>query len=150
MTITDYIFTTLWISGILFFIWFIYTRYISKQIDSILNTKKKQVQVNEYNTFMTFDITAAQKEINQLVDDMIGNYVLYHFTINDKEYIGQEDAETMIKEITKTIVLNLSDLYLFYFKMLRSINNDEDLVLAVRDVVKDRSLTYITEANKPT
>ena len=149
-TLIRCIFITIWSLGYMAVIWFVFRKYVSKRVDRWLDIKNKQAQTSEYDLFLNFDTEVAHNQINDLVDDYIATYVLYNFTINDKEYIGQEDAEKMIKEVTRTIVINLSDLYLFYFKMFRSIKNDEDLVLAVRDVVKERSLTYITEANKPT
>ena len=120
------------------------------QIDRWLDIKNKEVQTKEYEMFMEFDTENAIKLINDYIDDYIANYSLYNFALQDKEYIGQEDAEIMIKEITKTVVINLSELYLFYIKMLRGINSDEDLILYIRDIVKERALIYITETNKPT
>ena len=105
---------------------FITIREIKPLIESTIETKNKQAQVNEYELFIQFDIDKAKSILNDYIDDYMANYAFYNFAVQSLEYINQEDAETMIKEITKSIVINLSELYIFYVKMLRNISNDEE------------------------
>lgn len=149
MTPVLYGLTLIWLSIIIGYIFLVVYKNESKHIDKWLEIKDRDVKNKEYNIFMTFDTKLAMDELNNIVDDYISRYVLYNFTINNKDYIGQEDAELLIREVTRSLVINLSELYLFYIKMLRNIDTDEDLVIAVRDIVKDRALLYITESNKP-
>lgn len=122
---------------------------IKECIDKYIEVKNKENQTSEYQLYLDFDIAKAVDRINNLVDDYISKYSLYNFSLENKVYINQDDAELMIKEITKTLTINISNYYLFLIKMSRNITTDEDLVLAIRDIVKERSLLYITEFNKP-
>jgi hypothetical protein len=124
-------------------------RQMESLLEKYLDTKNKEIQQKEYELYNNLDIDKSKAILNKMVDDYIAEYSLYNFTAHDKDYIGQKDADLLIKEVTKTISLNISNYYLFLLKTQRSIDNVEDLVLAIRDIVKERTLIYITEFNKP-
>jgi hypothetical protein len=54
----------------------------------------------------------------------------------------------MIKSVSSTVYLSMSDLYLFYIKMLYEVKTDEDVLGYINRLVKERVLLFITENNK--
>jgi hypothetical protein len=56
--------------------------------------------------------------------------------------------ELMVKKLTKTIMLELSELYIFYIKIQRDISDEMDILKYINKKVKEHVLEFVTEYNK--
>ena len=59
-----------------------------------------------------------------------------------------EEVDNMIKSVTKECIIEASDLYLFYIRLLCTINTDDDLLNFIFQRVSDRALDIVTNFNK--
>ena len=50
---------------------------------------------------------------------------------NQVAYIKNDQADNMVKDITKEVILDMSDLYLSYCKLLYNISNQDDLTKVI-------------------
>ena len=133
------------IMGTLFNI-FIYINDGIKQICEILN---KEIENQKAELFMKADPNIANKEIEEMISDYINRYVVRHFLINNIDFIRKEEIDMMVKKITREVILDISELYLFYVKILVSIKDDDDLIRFINRKVSDKVLEFATEFNKP-
>lgn len=129
-----------------FFVWLVY--YLRPTLIQYLNIREAEARTKREHLFMTLSPQEIQKEIDEYIDGYMNIYILYHFTGQDR-YIGEKEANEMITSITRTIYLHLSDLYRFYINQIRNIDDDNDLLVFLKDNVKERALLYISESNKP-
>ncbi len=112
-----------------------------------LDLKEKDQRLHKYELFNSVDLEAAEKLVNEYITTYIRRYILYKFTANKVIYINQEDTNTLIKEVTKNIALDISDIYLYYISLLQAYENDEELLLFIRTKVTNIAITEITALN---
>ena len=55
----------------------------------------------------------------------------------------------MIKDVSKAILKDMSEMYLEYIRLLQSIETDEDLIKFVHNKVMQVSIQIVSEYNKP-
>lgn len=104
---------------------------------------------NKANTFFsTIDIESVNKLITEYIQKYIDRYIVYKFISNKKLYIDEESTDTMIKDVTKNVMRDISELYVFYFKLLYSIENTEDLIRYVHDKVMIQTVDSVSSYNK--
>ena len=104
---------------------------------------------NKANTFFsTIDIESVNKIITEYIQKYIDRYIVYKFISNKKLYINEESTDTMIKDVTKNVMRDMSELYVFYFKLLYSIDDTEDLIRYVHDKVMIQTIDSVSSYNK--
>ena len=104
---------------------------------------------NKANTFFsTIDIASVDKLITEYIQKYIDRYIVYKFISNKKLYINEESTDTMIKDVTKNVMRDISELYVFYFKLLYSIDDTEDLIRYVHDKVMIQTIDSVSSYNK--
>lgn len=107
-----------------------------------------EVQNEKMNLMMKLDPAAAEEEFDKLVKKYLNEYVLNKFIVNDVEYIRREEIETMVKDLDKIIMIELSELYIFYIRVQREVSNETDILKYVNKKVKEHVLEFVTEFNK--
>ena len=123
--------------------------------NTIVNEKKKnalrekEIENERMKLLMDVNPKAAREEIEEFVRRYFGEYTLYNFVAPKKLYINKEDGELGIKEISKKIMLNISETYVFYFKLLYYINDQDDLLEKITEIVTEQMLSYMVEYNRP-
>lgn len=129
-----------------FFTWA--TIYIT---DKYLIPKNKiremEAKNQKYNLLSTISVEAVQKYIKDYIEEKINNYIMYKFISQRKNYIRDEDMEIMIKDVTKLIYLEISELYVFYIKLIYSINDDDSLLKYINMMVKELSIELVSNYN---
>lgn len=139
--------------GICYICTIIFIRLLSIQIFGYLNQKQKikteEVKNNQYNLFMQIDVELVEGEIDKLIKKYLNEYVLYEIIMNNIDYVRKDKVEEMIRYLDKKIMIEISELYIFYIKLLRNINNDEDLLEYVNKKVKEHVLNFVTDFNSP-
>lgn len=98
-----------------------------------------------YELFASIDPEAVQKELDTYFERYVNRYITYKFIANKVIYIKQDDIEKMVSDTTKLIMIEISELYIYYIKLLRSINNNEDLIQYIYSRVS--TITIDTVAN---
>ena len=98
-----------------------------------------------YELFASIDPEAVQKELDTYFERYVNRYITYKFIANKVIYIKQDDIEKMISDTTKLIMIEISELYIYYIKLLRSIDNNEDLIQYIYSRVS--TITIDTVAN---
>ena len=119
--------------------------YLNKKIE----VKNKELENAKYSMMLSLKPKEAQEAIEQYVERYFGKYTLLHFAAPDVNYIKKEDADECIREVTKTIMLEISETYIFYFKILYNIENEDDLLKKINELVTEYMLSYLVEFNKP-
>ena len=123
----------------------------------IIPIQKKKLEISEretknelYNMYIKIDPESVQKNIDNLIDEKINEYVLYRIRTREAQHISSKDSENIVSTVTESIYIELSELYLFYIKLLVNIETDEDLLTYINSRVKYRSILFISENNKST
>jgi hypothetical protein len=111
--------------------------------------KEKELENQKMELMMKIDTKAARAEVDALVERYFGEYTLYNFVAQKVVYIKKEDAELAVKEITKRIILNISETYIFYIKVLYFINDEDSLLEKITDMVSEQMISYMVEYNRP-
>lgn len=112
------------------------------------NINLMRVQNEKMDIMMKLDPKAAEDEIDKLVKNYINEYVFYQFIINDTKYIRKEETSIMIKSVIKSIMLELSELYIFYIKIIRDVSSEDDILNYITKKVKEHTLEFVTEYNR--
>ena len=145
----DFRFIVCGIEGI-FLIVFLF--YFANIISNYLTIKNKlralEIDNKKYELFMNIDTKATEDEINSLIENYLNRYVLENFIINGEDFIRKDDIEIMIRELDKQIIVELSDLYIFYIKILIDVKNEDDIIAYIHRKTKDIVLNFVTEFNK--
>ena len=98
-----------------------------------------------YELFASIDPEAVQKELDTYFERYVNRYITYKFIANKVIYIKQDDIEKMVSDTTKLIMIEISELYIYYIKLLRAIDNNEDLIQYIYSRVS--TITIDTVAN---
>lgn len=111
--------------------------------------KEMEIKNTQYELFTKLDPSLIEEEIDKLINKYINNYYINYMIPNNIDYLKKDAIEKMIKELTKQVMLDLSELYLFYIKTLTNIKSDEDLLMFVHKKIKEHVLIFVTDYNKP-
>lgn len=112
-----------------------------------LEIKEKDQKLHKYELFNNVDLETVEALINGYITSYIRRYILYKFTANKVIYINQEDTNTLIKDVTTNIALDISDIYLYYISLLQAYDNDEELLMFIRTRVTNIAISEITALN---
>lgn len=142
---------TILLTGVAVFVVFLVINLTNKKKDDKDTT---QINVNAqndlYELYLKIDPKRCRDLIDELIDHYIQEYSLYHFAVQEVDYIKSGEIEEMIKTITETMYINLSDFYAFQIKILINVKDEEDILGFIRDTVKTRVILYAAEKNKTT
>ena len=74
--------------------------------------------------------------------------IVYKFVSKKVTYIKHEEVNIMVNDITKLIAVEISELYVFYIKMIREISTDEDLISFIHTRVQNACIDHVSTFNK--
>ena len=110
--------------------------------------RDKQVKNELYKLYSQIDPDILIQSIDSLVDRKIQEYMLINIDTRESRYMNAQDTDDMIKNVSASLYLNLSDMYITFIKMIHSISSDEDLIVFINNEVKMRSIPIVLENNK--
>lgn len=139
--ILSIIFTLLSFSAILYYMIII--------IEKRNKLEELKIKNEQYSLFMKMDPKLIENEIDELVKKYLNEYYLNNIFSNNIDFIRRDQIDLMVRELTKNITSEISELYLFYIKCLTNIGNDDDLLKYIYKKVKEHVLDFVTEYNKP-
>ena len=111
--------------------------------------KNKERIDNQRRLFADLSPELLRESLNNYISEEVDKYIGYNFAAQKIQYIKHDDAEKMVKKLTHELVLNTSELYIFYLSMLVPINTDDDLVAAIYKMVLDTSIDKVAAYNEP-
>ena len=123
--------------------------YLIIIIDKKNKLKEMEIKNNQYSLFSNLEPKLIEEEIDNLIDKYINIYYINYMIPNNIDYLRKDYIEKMVKELTKQIIMDISELYIFYIKCLVSIKSDQDLLTYIHKKVKEHVLTFVTDYNKP-
>ena len=113
------------------------------------NQRDFELALEKYKFFGSISTENIDKEIEKLIARYFNYYVVYNFQIRGKKYIKEDEMDKAVKDITKNIVLEMSELYSFYFRLIYNIDTEEQLTAKVYEMVTDSMIAYASEYNAP-
>lgn len=122
-------------------------KFARKNKDISVEIKNKELEIQKMKLFMEMDPMLINKEIDDYVSKYVEKYIFKQFVIHQIQYINDTETETMIRSVTGQIAIEISELYVFYFKILYNISDENDLVKFINLKVKDHVLEKITDYN---
>ena len=124
--------------------------YISnKNLIRKYNQKDFELELEKYKFFSSIDTKKVKEELDELINSYFSYYILYNYEAHQKKYIKKDEMDKGIRDITKNIVIEMSELYSFYFRMLYNIESEEQLTSKIYEMVTDTMISYVAEFNKP-
>ena len=123
--------------------------YIKPIIKRSLDIKEMKLKNDKYELFNTINTDTVNEILDNYVDKYIHRYVLYKFIANKIEYINKEDMEAMIKNVTKNILLDISELYVYYIGLITAIDSQVDLTSWVKNKVTNKCIEFVASYNSP-
>lgn len=111
--------------------------------------KNKEI-INEKNRLLaTIDIEYCHRILDQYFSDYLDRYIMYRFISKKAIYIKSTEVDQMIKDLTKRIALDISELYVFYLTLEYSLTEDDSLVEVIFERLQELAIPKITEYNSP-
>lgn len=120
---------------------------LNKYIDRILSIKEQKNKHDLYQLYNSIDVEKYNNIIDEKIKSIFETWILVNISVNNVQYIRSEDIDECINYTTKKFVLEISDTYLFYIQCLTIINNDNDLLVYIREKVKMQVLEFVTKFN---
>lgn len=138
--------------GIIFFISTIFIPAILYfNIIPYLNEKnsirKQELKIKEYEMYSKVDINEVSNIVDNYFQKYINRYITYKFIAKKKIYVKQDEIELMVRDITKVISIQISELYIYYIKFLQNINNEEDLIKFIHSKVSELTIESVSSFN---
>jgi hypothetical protein len=96
---------------------------------------------------MRLDPKAIDTEINDFLSKYVREYIVNKFMVKQINFIRSDEANIMSRDITKLVMIDISDLYIFYIKMIESISDDDDLIAYINRRVKRIVIEEVSHYN---
>jgi hypothetical protein len=118
-----------------------------------LMEEKNEIRDNElkndlYKLYTQLDPDIIHQNIDNLIDKEIAKYMVINIRTRESHYMNSQDIDTMVKNVSANIYLNLSDMYITFIKLVYNVNSADDLIIFINDAVKMRAIDVVTENNK--
>jgi len=91
------------------------------------NIKNKELKIEESKLYSNIEINEVNALLDKYFDDRVKSYILNNFIKNKVSYVNAEQKRAMVRDLTKSTILDISELYIYYIKLLHNLNTDDDL-----------------------
>ena len=120
---------------------------ILKDLSELKSIKNKELENDKLKLYSTIDPKVVREELNDLIRQYVARYMTKNILVNQVTFIKNDQIDKMVKDIIKDVVINMSDLYLSYCKLLYNISNQEDLTEVIYFLTVDIVLDTVTNFN---
>ena len=127
---------------------YVFTKILSPKWERDYKLKEMDIKNKQYDIYLRLSPEAATESINNYVLTYIHNYIKYNFIASKIDYISKDEIEKMVKNVSVLVITDISELYIFYIGLIRTINTDEDLINFVHQKVMELSVEAATEFNR--
>lgn len=142
-------------NGLLFLVFLyvvVFSVYVFIQIMKYLEEKQKikkmEIENTKMDLMMKMDPKIAETEIEALIKKYVQEYSFTNFVMKQIIYIREDQVEEMVRYLDKQIIMEISELYIFYIKIIINITDEDDLLLYIDRKVRSEVLEFITDFNK--
>ena len=125
-----------------------YSDKILKAINRYQNTKEKETDNAKIHLMMSIDPDMAEKEVDNMITKYFDDYITTEILAKNEVYIKKEQVKIIIRDVSKSIFINISELYLFYIKLLVNIENEDQLMNFIYKKVKLQTMEFYINFNK--
>lgn len=146
MNINNIIFSVLYLITLGSFI-YLFIKYIMPYLNKKNENKEKEIKNKKYELFKDLDPDIMKESIDKYFKSEVNRYIAYKFIANKSMYIKTDEINEMIKDVTKLIYIEISELYVFYIKMTRSIDSDDDLLEYIHNRVQNICIEAVSNFN---
>jgi len=109
--------------------------------------RRQELKIKEYEMYSKVDINEVSNIVDNYFQKYINRYITYKFIAKKKIYVKQDEIELMVRDITKVISIQISELYVYYIKFLQNINNEEDLIKFIHSKVSELTIESVSSFN---
>lgn len=109
--------------------------------------KQMELKNQKYSFLSTLSAESINTALTEYFTNYLQKYIAYKFMSKKINYINEENVELMIKDITKLIYLEISELYVFYIRMIYTVRDDDDLLKYINSKVKEIAIDLVTNYN---
>lgn len=127
-----------------------YADRILKAISKYQDMKEKETDNQKIQLMMSIDPSIAEEEIDKLITKYFNDYITTEILAKNITYIKKDQVKVIMKEVTKSIIIDISELYVFYIRLLVNIGNEEQLTRFIYKKVKQQTLEFYVNFNKTT
>lgn len=120
---------------------------VMNHLEENRNLRRLEIQNKKCELQMRMDPKLAEKEIEDLVKDYLNQYALVNFITKQIPFIREQEVNEMIRYLDKQILLEISELYIFYIRCIVNINDEDDLLAFIDRKVKEQVLEFVTNFN---
>ena len=120
---------------------------VMNHLEDNRNLRRLEIQNKKCELQMRMDPKLAEKEIEDLVKDYLNQYALVNFITKQIPFIREQEVNEMIRYLDKQILLEISELYIFYIRCIVNINDEDDLLAFIDRKVKEQVLEFVTNFN---
>ena len=126
---------------------YVFIRFM-KYLEEKNKLKKIELENNKYDLFMRMDPKLAEKEIEDMIKKKVQEYAFTNFIMKRISYVMDSQINEMIKYLDKQIILEISEMYIFYIKIIANIEDETDLLNFINKKVQEQVLDFVTDFNK--
>lgn len=113
-----------------------------------LAIREKETKNDLYKMYSEIDPDSVESAIDNMIDAKLAEYIFVNIKTRDNTYMNTEDIDKMLKVVSAYIYSKMSELYLFYIRLLVNIDTDDDLIIYINEKVKLRAVSFVQETNK--
>lgn len=136
----------IYLSGLIFLIWLI-TGVIMPYKEEKIKLKEMEIKNDKYKLFCTIDANRSREYVDDYIEEYIHRYIAFKFIANKIMHIKESDINAMVRDLTKLIVMEISELYIFHINNIKAIDSDEDLVAYIHERVMNITVEQVTSYN---
>jgi hypothetical protein len=118
-------------------------------IEKNVNLKELEIKNKRYELYSKLSTDMATDSIDNYITTECRKYITYNFVANKIDYINKDEVEIMTRELTATIVNDMSEVYLFYASIIRNIETDDDLISFIHHKVMEIVVAEVSNYNRP-
>lgn len=109
----------------------------------------RSTETEKFNLFSKINPSSVNEEIEKWIKEYMNTYIFKNIISQGTTYIKSEEADALVKNVTRGLLIEMSDMYLFYIKLLVNLNDDDSLVEYMYRKVSKLAINFITEFNSP-
>lgn len=128
--------------------YFIVIKHIIPYLNDKNKIREKEIKNKKYELFNNIDTEFINEKLDKYFEKSVNRYIVYKFISNKVTFIGSDETETMINDLTKFIAIDISELYIFYISMISAINTQEDLIRFIKNKVQNTTIEAVSNFNK--
>ena len=127
--------------------YFSFLDILKEQLEKRNELKEYELKTERDKYFNSVDIDKIDDIIYKKFLEYVQRYIVFKFVSQKILHIKSSDIDQMVKDITKLAVIDMSELQIYYIKLIRTISSDEDLIKFVNEYVRNIVIDEVRKYN---